>query len=43
MILFSLRSMLAAKAFLLSPAELGVLIPLKHTIEKARLLNGSGP
>ncbi len=31
--LFSLRSMLEAKAFLLSPAELGVLILLKHTRE----------
>ena len=28
--------MLKAKAFLLSPAELGVLILLKHTTEKAR-------
>ena len=31
--LFSLRSMLEAKAFFLSPAELGVLISLKHTKE----------
>jgi hypothetical protein len=33
--LFSLRSMLEAKAFLLSPAELGILISIKHTKGKA--------
>ena len=32
-VLYSLRSMLEAKAFLLSPAELGGLISLKHTKE----------
>ena len=33
--LCSLRSTLEAEAFLLSPAELGVLISLKHTKEKS--------
>ena len=32
--LFPLRSMLEAKAFLLSPALLGVVISLKHTTQK---------
>lgn len=34
--LFSLHSVLEAKAFLLSPTEPGVLILLKHTKEKSR-------
>ena len=38
--LFSLRSMLEAKAFLLSPAELGVVISLKHTRQRAVLTHG---
>ena len=39
--LFPLRSMLEAKAFLLSPAELEVLILLKHTKGKDLFPSGN--